>query len=415
MMGQDPFLPSLDESANKTEVSLAKVAGDACAAGGNEEDFQTACDALAASTDSQIQTAVSQLSPEQVAAQGTNATKVSGGQMRQIAGSLIGRLSTLRSGGPVAALDLDWNGQKAAYGVRDALATGAAGDDGGPRFGAFLSGTWGTGNVDNTRKLIGYDYDLGGLTAGADVSFEKFVVGAAFSWLRSESDFKHNQGNVDADSYDGSIYATLFPIDGLYFDAIVTYGATDFDTKRKIQYTDSSGTVSTNAHANSDGWQVAVSGGVGYDVELQALTITPYFRAGYARLEVDGFSEHGGAGWSLRYDSQNVDSVTTTLGSEVAYAFSLPFGVLVPQLRGEWIHEYEDNSRSVGAIFRGDTSTQGKFHLYTDSADSDYFTFGTELAATFANGIGAYAAYDLLLGYSDVESHKLTVGGRIEF
>ncbi|MGH0033432.1 MAG: autotransporter outer membrane beta-barrel domain-containing protein [Myxococcota bacterium] len=404
----------IEDDLNPTELGLALVARDACNAGGNLEEFQAQCEALAGASDEDQELAIGQLSPEQLAAQGSTGTKLSGGQMRQISGGLVGRLSALRAG-PVAALEIQWRGDKARYGLREALATGAAGEDGGPTFGVYLNGTYGTGDVNNTSKLLGFNYDAGGLTVGGDVTFEMFAVGAAFSWLRAEADYKSNAGDVESDSFNGSFYGTFFPIEGLYLDGIVTFGGTEYDTKRKIRYSVPGATVVTNAKGDPDGEQFAVSGGVGYDVALGGLTLTPYFRAAYARIEIDGYSENGGAGWALRYDSQNIDSVTTTLGSEVAYAFSLPFGVLVPQLRGEWIHEYEDDDRRIGSIFTGDTSTQGKFKIVTDSPDRDYFTLGAETAMTFARGVGAFAAYEVLLGYEDVESHRLTFGGRLEF
>lgn len=405
----------IEDELNPTELSLALVARDACNIGDNLQEFQDRCEALATASDSDQVIAIGTISPEQLAAQGDAATKLSGGQMRQISGGLVGRLGVLRAGGPLAALEIEWQGDKALYGAREALATGAAGDDGGPRFGVYLSGTVGTGEVDNTSRLLGFDYDMGGLTVGGDVTFDMVAFGAAFSWLRSDADYKRNAGYVKSDSYNGSIYATVFPLEGLYLDGIVTFGGTDYDTKRTIQYSVPGDTVNTSANGNPDGNQVAVSGGIGYDIATGGFTVTPYFRAAYGRIEIDGFSESGGDGWALRYDSQNIDSVTTTLGGEFAYAFSLPFGVLVPQVRGEWIHEYEDDDRKVPVLFKGNTSTSDKFRLVTDDPDRDYFTVGGELAATFARGFGAFAAYEALLGYDDVESHKVTFGGRVEF
>jgi outer membrane autotransporter protein len=404
----------IEDELNKTQLGLALVARDACNAGGNLDDFQERCEALADASDDDQLVAIVDLSPEQIGAQGNTATKVSGGQVRQIGGGLVGRLATLRSG-PVAALEIEWQGEKARYGVRDALATGAAGDEDGGRFGVFLSGTYGTGEVDNTNRLLGFDYDMGGITVGGDVTFDSFVLGAAFSWMTSEADYNKSAGDVESDSYNGSIYASWFPTESLYLDLIFTGGASEYDTKRKIRYSVPGDTVRTNADGDPDGQQYAVSGGVGYDFALDGFTITPYVRAAYTRIEIDGFSESGGEGWALRYDSQDIDSVTTTLGSEFAYAWSLPVGVLVPQLRAEWIHEYEDDDRRVGTVFRGDTSTQGKFNLVTDNPDRDYFILGAETAMTFARGFGAFAAYEVLLGYDDVESHKLTFGGRLEF
>ncbi len=412
------------DQLNPTQRDLSISAGAACAAGsgndGNSAEFQERCDNLAGGTSGQRVDGVKELSPEQVASQGAEATKLSGGSLRQVAGNMVGRLAAVRTR-RVAALEIEWQGEKAFYGRRDteeALATGAAGEDdedGGPRFGAYLSGTFGTGEVDNSNRLLGFDYDLGGLTAGADMAFETFVIGAAFSWIRVDSDFNSNAGDAESDSFNGSLYASWYPWQDLYFDGIVTFGGTEYDIKRKIQYTVTAETVETRAKSDPEGWQVGVTGGVGYDFAVEAWTISPYFRAAYARLEVDNFSETGGDGWGLRYDSQDVESVTTTLGGEVAYAISAPFGVVVPQLRGEYIHEFEDDDRRVGAIFRGDNTTQRKFYLRTDDADQDYFTLGTEVATTFAGGLGVFAAYDVLLGYEDVESHELTFGGRIEF
>jgi outer membrane lipase/esterase len=88
-------------------------------------------------------------------------------------------------------------------------------------------------------------------------------------------------------------------------------------------------------------------------------------------------------------------------------------GVLPPQSRGQRHYQFKDDKRSIGASFLGDPAAQ-QFAVATQGPDRDYFTFGADISGEFSQGISAFLAYDLLLSYCDIESHRFTLGTRIE-
>lgn len=117
----------------------------------------------------------------------------------------------------------------------------------------------------------------------------------------------------------------------------------------------------------------------------------------------------------MAFADQTVESVTTTLGGQVSYPVSTSWGVLMPTVRGEWHHQYEDSSRNIAVRFLGDTTSGMAFNTVSSSPDRNYFTVGTGVSGTFAQGLSAFFNYDALLGYRSVESHLFTLGARMEF
>lgn len=355
---------------------------------------------------------VQQLSPEQVIQQGTQATRITAGQLGLVESSLKNRMSKIHTSHQVniqtSGFQLYRNGQSVSE------LGGAAGDDFGlfgHNLGVWLNMNIRVGDVNNTFEQIGFNYDNYGFTGGADYKLTKdLVLGGAFSYLRSNADFSRNQGETTTDTYTGSIYGTYYFWDNFHLDAIASYGGNQYDTVRRINFQN----VSTEASGSTGGNQHAYSLGVGYDFSHGAFSLTPYFRGNYIGLSVDSFSENGGAGWGMAFSDQNVDSWTTTLGGETSYAFGLPFGVVIAQFRAEWHHQYKDGSRNIGASFVDDPTGQ-RFNIVSQSADRNFATIGTSLSGTFADGLSGFVSYDVMLGYQDISSHSINFGARMEF
>lgn len=417
----DPLttLPGL----NSTQTNMADVIEEACPGPPNVNDpaFQARCNAVlgaAALGNDQAGAvnALQQVGPDQIISQGTEATKTSS--------NVLGvRLTALRAGATGLSLaGLNPNGQalsNQALGRLYPASGGAAGDEESAawnRLGVFVNGLGQFGSVDSTFNQVGFDFDRGGVTAGADYRFTKnSVLGAAFSYVRTESGFDRDGGDLDSDSYTGSLYGTVYAADAFYIDGIASFGGINYDSTRRISYTAGVDVVNTEAKAEPDGMQYSVSLGGGYNVSLGEVTIDPYARINYTKLDLDGFSESGGSGWAMQFADQRVESVTTALGTQVSYAVSAPFGVLLPYVRGEWHHEYEDDSRNISVRFLGDNRSGLTFNTLTEGPDRNYFTVGTGISGTFAQGITAFLNYDALLGYHSIESHAFLVGARMEF
>ena len=419
---------------NQTQANMGFVIQEACDRGregaSNDQQFQIRCEALDSSLVGQGEqdNAIRLISPDQPAAIGTGTTRTTRKQVQSGQAAINSRLLALRKGldtTQFAGILFYQNGKPL---TRDSYTehssntglTGAAGGDSiGDlgRLGVWVNAIYNFGNVDSVPANLGFSYDNGGVNIGVDYRFtDDLVFGGVFTYLRSQSRFDDSRGSLDSDFFNGSLYGSYYVTDSFHIDGIASYGGSDFDISRAIQYqlTTEPSPVITNATSSPGGHQYSFSGGLGYDFNIDEFSINPYVRANYLALGVDAYRENGGAGWALNVAKQKVYSLTTTVGTQMSYTFSTPWGVIIPNVRGEWFHEFEDNGRQFGANFVGDAAGQS-FNIVTIGPDRDYFTFGTGVSTTLPHGISAFFNYDMLIGYQDIENYRFTLGARMEF
>ncbi|MBE0435792.1 MAG: autotransporter outer membrane beta-barrel domain-containing protein [Methylomicrobium sp.] len=405
---------------NTTQQNLLSTFFNLCDSDTNlSANMRARCNAFSVlSFDSaRTQSIVRAVSPEQVVQQGTQATRITAGQVGLVETTVKNRISNLHASlngrsQYAGGLKFYQNG-RSINGLG-----GAAGDDlgFGSNLGVWLNMNIRVGDVNTTFEQLGFRYDNYGFTGGADYKLtDNLVLGSAFSYLRSNAVFGLNMGETTTDTYTGSIYGTYYFWDNFHLDAIASYGGNEYQTTRRISYTiPGVETFSAEATATPGGNQHAYSLGVGYDFSYGPFSLTPYFRGNYIGLSVDSYRESGGAGWGMAFSDQNVESWTTTLGGETSYAISLPFGVILAQFRAEWHHQYKDGSRTIGASFIDDPSGQ-RFNVVSQSPDRNFATIGTSLSGTFADGLSGFISYDVMLGYQDISSHSINFGARMEF
>ena len=330
------------------------------------------------------------------------------------------RLLSLRRGGPAASaggLSLNIEGQPAPVGLAASQGfslfkgTGASADPS-PfgNLGVFANGLGTFGDQRSSSREPGFDFHTAGMTAGADYRvLPNLVLGGAIGYGSMKNEFDANAGDVSAQGFALSAYAG-FTLGGFHADGIFTYGWMYYDTERNIFVP----TGRVTAKASPGGDQLAFGANTGYDWSFGALTIGPSLRVTYVNVGVDSFTEKGGGAFNLRVRSQNQESLTTSLGGEVSYAISVPFGVLTPLVRFEWEHEYLGGSRLVSGTLVAD-STQTLFGIRTNNPDRDYFNLGVGLTGTFRSGVSAFFYYESLLGRDRITNHSFTAGVRFEF
>ena len=300
------------------------------------------------------------------------------------------------------------------------------------RLGFFANGTYTSGDKDTIQQVAedgvadiiepGFDFDGIGVTAGIEYRINNnFVLGLAFSYQATDADLDADAGSVDINSYSVSIYG-IYYVSKFYVDGIVTFGWSDVDLDRTIRYTiaavDGTTSVSQTARSDTDTKQYSLSFGVGYDFNAGGWTLSPLVRVNYIRLDIDGYQEtidntNTGFGWALVFDDQEVESLTSVVGGQISYAISTAFGVLLPQVRGEWEHEFKDDRRTLTARFVHDPE-RAPIQFSTDAPDRDFFNIGVGLSAVFRGGVSAFAYYETVLGLDDVTIHTVTVGVRKE-
>jgi uncharacterized protein YhjY with autotransporter beta-barrel domain len=374
-----------------------------------------------------------QLAYEEVIAQGTNAVETSNLQFANIGA----RLAALRGGVTSLslrrfALQLD---QPVPHTLVASLVPYAAAAAAVPtrtpavfnRLGLFVNGLFGFGDKDPTSREAGFDYGRYGVTGGLDYRFTRnLIMGLAFGYSATDTDLDASSGNLDTDSYTASAYGTYYVADKFYIDAIISVGWHDFDSTRNIRYTfiDAGGTtrrVDQTALGNTDGTQYAFSVGMGYDLHSGGWTVGPFGRINYSRTDIDGYREAirinpadtGETGQNLTINDQEITSITSVLGGQISYAISTASGVLLPQLRFEWVHEFDDDVRQITASYVADPGST-VLSISTDAPDRDFFNFGAGVSLTLRGGISAFAYYETVLGLDNVTAHNVAFGVRVE-
>lgn len=417
------FLGMAINDANATEDNRDFVNNtilDICPSGVlSGTELQTRCDAVVSAGDGIIPTSIlTQVTSEQTAAQKSISLEMNGSQL----GILSNRISAIRSGRQgggltIGGLMFDDYGNGTSpnrlAGINGYQNKAAAGDDSYERLGVFVNGNIGFGDRRTTVNEAGYNLDTHGGTVGVDYRLtDNFLLGTAFAYNNASSRYFNNLGEMEADNYSGAIYGSFFTEDGFFIDGIFSGSHIDYSTSRRIQYNFGEN-INTNALGDNSGNEFNVSMNTGYNFNYGGLTITPQVRVDYTSSQVDALNERGGLGWALHVDEQDFDSMQTAGGLQLNYAVNLPWAIIVPMVRAEYIHEFKNDQRNIRAFFIQDPS-QTQFNIMTDKPDRDYIVMSAGVSAQFMHGISAFVNYDTVQAHSYVSNHNFAGGVRVQ-
>jgi outer membrane autotransporter protein len=298
--------------------------------------------------------------------------------------------------------------------LRERQGAASADTGGGHGFGLFASVDYQNFNKDTTRFEGGFDRDTVGGTIGGDYLFGNgLVVGTAFSYGHEFGVYDAG-GGFDHNAYSILTYASVAPIPNLFVDAVAGYTRKDYGFERRASFSRAGLSVSGPTSGDTDGNEFRVGVNSGYDFVFGKFTIGPRVGVLYRENRIDSYRESGNTGLELAYDNQNVQSLTTTVGFFGSMAISTGVGVVVPQVSGEYVHEFLDDQRSVGFRLVQDLA-QTRFLYQTDPPDRDYFNIGVGVTMVLASGIQPFLSFRELVGYDDRSSHSVSVGVRIPF
>lgn len=182
--------------------------------------------------------------------------------------------------------------------------------------------------------------------------------------------------------------------------------------------------LDVNAVGSATSNEYFFSLGVGADFSKGEMNFGPYVRANYARSEVDGYTEQdlNNTGLALMVSKQKATSLTGVVGASASWAISTTAGVILPQLRFEYEHEFEDDPRATitklaldPRPINLDPITGNALAVVTDAPDRNYFNAGVGLLWILPGGIMPFVDYEALLGYRNFNRHRVTAGLRLEF
>jgi uncharacterized protein YhjY with autotransporter beta-barrel domain len=276
-------------------------------------------------------------------------------------------------------------------------------------FSWFFSGEYQHKDRTQTTNQLGFDSDTAGGTAGIDYRLgTSGVIGGAFNYRHDFGDYKHSYGNFDQDTENLIIYGSYFPSDQSFIDLSFGFANKDF-TNTHIDTGGGTGSVS----GDTNGFEFTGDLSGGYDFSFDAFTVGPRAGLHYKRTEFDAFSERSAdpAAITDSYLDQLNESLTGTLGAQASYAISTDFGVVVPQVNAEYVHEFlgrQNNQVILGCCGGGVTTFTG------DNPDRNYFNVGAGVVFVLPNGVSPFVNFQAELGNSLEETESLTAGVRVE-
>lgn len=301
----------------------------------------------------------------------------------------------------------------------------------GGRLGVFLTGGIGFGEKDPTSELDGFDFDVYGVTIGADYRItEGFIVGIGLGSSFFDADFNNTEESpsgqeLDTDTYSVSVYSTYYPTERAFVDLIGTVGFGDYDSRRRVIIESETAVPSEDLSLDGDfdGFSFGVSGEAGYNIPLGgAFTLTPMGGLDYTHLDIDGFTETGvdpvtgGASpLAFTFGDSDADSFMATVGLQLERPFSIAGGVLVPTVRTTWVFELTDDDDGASVVYAADPTGLSAFSLSTEDKDENYGVVEAGLSLTLPNELSLFAEYGTVVALEDFEIHTVTAGLRKTF
>jgi outer membrane autotransporter protein len=268
------------------------------------------------------------------------------------------------------------------------------------------------------RATLGGDYRLGaGSHLGLMLSYEDTksnfdaeLPGAGFTPTG-------DAGGMKAETIAATVFASFSLSENAWFDASAGYAWSDNDFRRNAIFQPSTRTLTRDVRAvgSADGKQYFVAAGAGFDLSDGPMSFGPYVRARYVKSKIDGYAETdlNSTGLQLEVDRQKASSLTTVIGASASYAISASWGVVVPQARLEYEHEFKDDARATITRFALDPNDV-RFAVTTDAPDRNYFNAGLGLLFVLPNGVMPFVDYEGLFGYRNFDRHRVTLGLRLE-
>lgn len=238
--------------------------------------------------------------------------------------------------------------------------------------------------------------DIFGGNAGFEYRFtERLSAGFAVGASTTDVDMT-TVGSSDIDTLALMPYVSYYQEDLLgaadfYADALYAYGMNEYDTRRL-----SGGGIATGS-PDGDFHQIEVTSGLNF--QAGSLVHGPYASLRWLDGSIDGYTE-AGAG-AVTYGSTDFESLATDLGYQVSYPMQIAGGVLVPQGRVAWEHEFENDAN-------------GALGLPASVVDDDLAILGTGLGYYMSCGWNVALDYEARLG-SENQSHYVGLKAGYEF
>ncbi len=277
----------------------------------------------------------------------------------------------------------------------------------------------------------GFDGDSWAFELGVDRALsERVLIGGLVGFERTQYDFDAegagvnftpagNAGDARSDGY----YLTLFSVFHLgersYVETSGGIGRDDRRYRRNAVFQESGRQVpQTDVRVQGDTDANLRWAGIsaGTDFAIGALGTGLYGGIAWSRASVDAYAETdlSSSGLAMNFESSSRNSLLGHAGVRGAYVIGTAAAVLLPQLRVEYQHEFRDDVQTLAGRLALDASDTA-YRMQGDSIDRSSIVVGAGVSALFPGGLTLFFDFEHLLGQSDFDRSRLTLGLRREF
>lgn len=301
-------------------------------------------------------------------------------------------------------------GQSLPVGALLGAGAGDAFDDFG-RFGLFVSGSIDAGELDKDA-VDNLDFDSSQLIIGLDYRLtDKIILGGAVSQTEAGAG-EMEYAKTDASRSSLSLFGSYYSNDAFYVDAILSYGASNYDLDRTIEADTGN---PDSAVADTDGDETSASVGAGYNIHKSNINLRLFSFVNYIDANIDGYQESvSGLSSAAQVDGVDLQSLTADAGLELSWNINSKVGVFTPTLALAYQRQFKDDAVDITGSFIGGLD-EGNFYYQAPARDDNYLSARSGVSAVLPNGISAYITYDTYLRRDDFSSDYVSLGARWEF
>jgi outer membrane autotransporter protein len=227
-----------------------------------------------------------------------------------------------------------------------------------------------------------------------------------------------NAGDIDVRNWGIAAYLTAQLGEGGFFDLAAGYVDSQFEIERRAVFQESGRVVpQTNVAttADADGKQLWATANAGFDWSSGAWTWGLYGNALWAESTQDPYDERdvNGSGLAMRFDLADRSSLLGTIGARTSRAIKTSFGVVVPQLRLDYVREFERDGQDASASFLLDAQ-RSTFTFAGDEAEESYGVAAFGIVAILPGGWMPYLNVDSIVGAGEMDRYRVSLGVRRE-
>lgn len=264
-------------------------------------------------------------------------------------------------------------------------------------WGMFLYGNALFARQNATTSSPESKFNAVGFTGGVDYRFTPdLVLGVLGGFTRTNADLDTLGSTSKINTWLLGVYGTYYRQNWFVNGAFV-YGRNSYDNNRIA--------LGTSNTSSPKGDQYAVQGSVGVDLRYGLWIVTPELGAQYTTVRVDGFTETGAA--ALAVESDKANSFRSSLGARFRYEWQTAWGLVTPEWRASWQHEFLDKERDIRASFV-DQSLPGTFATTAAGSGTDFGIVGTGLSANLAERTQMSLGYDFKFGGHEFQAHQIS-------